>query len=407
MVAPTRIVRATDKQLVALANSLHDILGVDHYYVYFAHNAHERYDSEIDKSDFDDRAVSISRLEVVFQSGNLRLVIARGRYAGADPQFDLTKFRTIRQSATFDEYWVAGNQQLDSKLAKSIARAFDKYLLRPTGDNTGDVDVVALLASHIEQLRELELDFHAKQIASEQAFQQRRAELDVEAEEKLQARRASLDEEKAKLDKLREELNDREPQHERRRLREDLTSELRSFLSQNEKDKKRTNDRSPHYFQVIIGGLLFSFSALLTFQAAMDNLASDVLWISAIKSALLGAAGVAFAWAGLSGLKKAVSREDEFRREIQRYGYDMDRASWIVETILQMSSLEAQQIPDAWLEAVCEGLFSSPEVQHSDERSLDALAALLDATAKARVGTNGFEFELDKRGLRTAAKQAH
>tara|TARA_Y100001968_G_C19373589_1_gene726384 strand:+ start:191 stop:1459 length:1269 start_codon:yes stop_codon:yes gene_type:complete len=320
-----------------------------------------------------------------------------------DPYFDELAFFEIPNRQGIADY-VSFSDQNKLEIARALSRLSAPVKL---GNDKSSDTLTARLDQNIDDLSALSSKFLGRMAEAraqdEDAFKKRLEKL----EEEFEQRNTQLVDERASLEALRKEINDREPQHERRRLREDLTSQLRDFLSPKEEGRAKWNVRSPYYLQAFVGCILFFLSAALTAQASFDNLVSEALWVSAIKSALLGAAGVAFAWAGLSGLKKSVSREDEFRREIQRYGYDMDRASWVVETILQMSSLEAQQIPDVWLQAVCEGLFASPEVQHTDERSLDALAALLDATAKARVGTNGFEFELDKRGLRTATKQAH
>jgi hypothetical protein len=83
----------------------------------------------------------------------------------------------------------------------------------------------------------------------------------------------------------------------------------------------------------------------------------------------------------------------------------MDRASWVVETILQMNSAEKSEVPDEWLEAVCRDLFVTTAQSREESRPLDAFAALFDATAKARIGTNGLEFEIDRKGAKKLAQE--
>jgi hypothetical protein len=129
-------------------------------------------------------------------------------------------------------------------------------------------------------------------------------------------------------------------------------------------------------------------------------------WVRSLKSLLSGVAGGAFAWAGLAGLKSSARAFREYEQQIRRYAFDMDRASWTVETLLQMNSMETAQVPDQWLEAVCRDMFVLSPQQGEETRSLDALAALLDATARAKIGTGGFEFELDRKQAREIARQA-
>jgi hypothetical protein len=71
-----------------------------------------------------------------------------------------------------------------------------------------------------------------------------------------------------------------------------------------------------------------------------------------------------------------------------------------------MNTSEKATVPDEWLENVCRDLFVNKERDSKEHRSLDAFAALFDATAKARIGTNGIEFEVDRKGARKLAHEA-
>ena len=141
-------------------------------------------------------------------------------------------------------------------------------------------------------------------------------------------------------------------------------------------------------------------------QLDLDKSNLIVFWTASLKSLVAGIAGAAFAWARLSGMKNSAKSSREYEQQIQRYAFDMDRASWIVETILQMNSSEISQIPDEWLEAVCRDLFSSSGKKTEETNSLEAFAALFDATAKAKIGTSGIDFEIDRKGAKRIAAEA-
>jgi hypothetical protein len=156
-----------------------------------------------------------------------------------------------------------------------------------------------------------------------------------------------------------------------------------------------------------VGLIFIAISIFLTVRLDLsENVQQSLFWANTIKAAVSGVGGAAFIWAGLSGLKGSTESQRRFSQQLQRYSFDMDRASWVVETLLQMNSMESAQVPDVWLEAACRELFAQEPTSDGAGDSLTALAALLDATARAKIGTNGFEFELNKRALRRLADQA-
>ncbi len=223
-------------------------------------------------------------------------------------------------------------------------------------------------------------------------------------EENYRKQNDLLQDEKAALESKRKELNDREPQHERRRLREHLTERLQTTISQPRVETGIIERRS-NYFYLGTGLIFVIISAFFAYIADDTlNINSASFWAQTMKSVISGVAGAAFAWAGLSGLKTSATDTRKYEQNIQRYAFDMDRASWIVETILQMNSIEKSQLPDEWLEAVCQGLFISEDRKINETSSLEAFSALFDATASAKIGTNGIEFEVDKKGAKKLAK---
>jgi hypothetical protein len=177
----------------------------------------------------------------------------------------------------------------------------------------------------------------------------------------------------------------------------------------------KVNAFRSHWFFMASGTFLIFISLVFTLQLALAPSSAQPsvadatfsFWMTALKGFAAGAAGVAFLYAGLSGMKRSEEAERAQSLRLQRYSHDMDRASWVVETILQLSSTESAKVPDVWLESVCNDLFKSdPEKANSTPDSLEALGALLDATARAKIGTSGFEFELDRKDAKRLASQA-
>lgn len=261
-----------------------------------------------------------------------------------------------------------------------------------------------IVAGQIGDLRQLHLEMtrglaKARTEADKQDAN-RRAALETEAAEKM----SLLGKREAELEARRQELNDREPQHERRRLREHLTTRLQEEISRPNKETKAWENGS-HFLYLAAGFLFVLLSVGLTLAANLDDTTGSYsFWAYTVKSLAAGVAGAAFIWAGLAGLKTAAIANRKHEEAIQRYGFDMDRASWIVETILQMNSVEKADVPSEWLESVCRDLFLFQDKPSDENRSLEAFAALFDATARAKIGTNGLEFEVDRKGARRLAQ---
>lgn len=354
---------------------------------------------------------------VDFHADGFRAIFSRGLYDPAltpsnrnDKTLTEHNFRNYRSpSAAFDEVFYTGSLSFEQ------SQAFDKALkpLRLKVSPKNDEDfLTALVTSQLDQLRELALDFSARQKDAEEklevAFQKRQADLDLritneEARliEDAANQAAEIEEERKKLEKWREEINDREPQHERRRLRELLSVAIAEKLEPNAV-QSRKDERKAAYGFILAGALLVFASLYLSITMTGDL--DGASWFQGGKSLLAGLAGGAFLWAGLSNLRVANVSAREFEEVALRYRFDIDRASWVVETILQMNADEKTEIPSQWLESVCRNLFESHSSSDEDTSSLQAFSALFDATARARLGTDGFEFEVDRKGAKRIAQ---
>lgn len=344
---------------------------------------------------------------------------ARGITALTQTQHELVPFNRFRNrdpDAYFDELalfenpnrpHMQGYTAFSNNEKMQISREMGKFAAPIfTSDPTTATALGQMLDQNLADLQRVSIDFLERSAVSreqdEAAYRQREEALEA----KFSRQNDDLETQKAELELRRTELNDREPQHERRRLREHLTARLQSTIAQPSKQTGQ-RERFSHYLYLIAATVFVILSAGLTvFQTPGAGAGSAAFWTLSIKSLLSGAAGAAFAWAGLSGLKATAIADRDYEQSIKRYAFDMDRASWIVETILQMNTSEKATVPDEWLENVCRDLFVNKERDSKEHRSLDAFAALFDATAKARIGTNGIEFEVDRKGARKLAHEA-
>jgi hypothetical protein len=264
----------------------------------------------------------------------------------------------------------------------------------------------AVASKQIGDLRSLAKDFMTRladaRESDEAEFKRRLSQLENSFAKRLEY----VSGVETELEVKKKELNDREPKHERRRIRGDLTSRLQSAISEPKLDTIEQERRAYHLFLTV--GAAFVVVSLAASYVLYSNAstASGGFWILSLKGLASGALGAGLIWSGLAGLKNSSVAARLYEQRIQKYAFDMDRASWIVETLIEMNSLEAANVPDEWLESVCHDLFAIDGGKVEEPKALGALAALLDATAGAKVGTNGLEFQIDRKGAKQMSKEA-
>ena len=147
-------------------------------------------------------------------------------------------------------------------------------------------------------------------------------------------------------------------------------------------------------------------------HASISDLFADGLSVSEIvEIARIIAGGVLAAtlvFYGLNFWRKKLDEDERHDRLLERYSLDIDRGSWIVETVLDIRSENSDaEIPQAWLQGVSCGLFplnSSQEPQETD--AVDALGILLGKGASFRLSPNGAEIEVTDKASKRVGKDA-
>ncbi|KKN60833.1 hypothetical protein LCGC14_0528200 [marine sediment metagenome] len=84
---------------------------------------------------------------------------------------------------------------------------------------------------------------------------------------------------------------------------------------------------------------------------------------------------------------------------------DVERASWVLESLIELKTEEIQEMPSELLEAVTRNLFSEGASAHQVEAPLNELADILQQGAKSvkiKLGEN--EVELDASALKKIIK---
>ena len=128
-------------------------------------------------------------------------------------------------------------------------------------------------------------------------------------------------------------------------------------------------------------------------------------WFLLLRGIFASVGAIAFLIYALQWLRNLYLDDVRVQRELERYSYDINRASWAIETIMEMNSKEGKQLPLAWVEGVCRNLFGAVTNHEKDRSNLESFgSAILRSSAKAKIGTDGLEFELNRKGAKALAK---
>ena len=258
---------------------------------------------------------------------------------------------------------------------------------------------------------------------ADQEYDARRLALEEEGQKRAEA----YETERQKLVEKEKALDDRGHMHVRRELRGQITKDLKERL-----ERPQVSSQAA-FLRISVSGLsLAAITALSVYatyaaidlhdvminattktnpsmpvsvEAPIKTITEPVLFLAAGRFLFAAAAAAGLLFYLLGWLRRLHSEDVRNERELERYRYDIDRASWVVETILEARATEGE-VPKEWVEGVTHNLFARNEQRDSEQNALEAVAALLGISAKAELGPEGTKLELKRDGLRRLKKAA-
>ncbi|MFV8249871.1 hypothetical protein [Bdellovibrio bacteriovorus] len=273
-----------------------------------------------------------------------------------------------------------------------------------------------LISSHSEVLSKLEslgveMQKDTKKLRDhlEEEFHEKRKSLDAEFLKKSSALEESYRDRQEALEKLRNELDDKSNTHARREIRKDLGLAIRERADNFKLSSNTSKLRTPIHFAFgvlivlsAVGVVEYSKEYLRLLEAGkfLDN--SIAVVVGLLKpiglTALFSSSFVFY----IKWLNAWFHNNAEEERALRKYQLDIERSSWIVETVLESVSQHKHQIPDELIMRFSNNLFSMRE---ENNRYLkhpvnDLASALLgnSANVKLKVGEN--EVFLDRKSLK-------
>lgn len=360
---------------------------------------------------------------------NDRFSFQVSRNYNSSPYFDLIKVTaaTNNPNRPTPEQFLEMEELVRSKVKfpdQSIQFAKDNQL---AGILEKEVSSLAslhqkLVADAIELRQNLDLeDAERRKALDEKTFE---TETALAAKESDSLERIA--EERAELDTKIKEFDFSDHMRARRQLREQITAQVQGFLARAPSTLQSTQKFAYVTVICLLGAFAAGVLGFLSLQAfialagstalAVNPTAPPVaaplpadhtflLWMLALRGLALSIVTVGFLAYLITFLRRSYDDEVTTLRDLQRYGMDINRASWIIETAMEMTTKEGAQLPDRWVEGACAGLFQNGRSDDKEVGSLAALGAVMGLGPEVSIGPGGASLKLQPKAAKKAANE--
>lgn len=289
----------------------------------------------------------------------------------------------------------------------------------PDQDNRTVSDIVG---KQVQDLTNLNYRMHQDQRDSHRDWLEKNREYDRISSEREEASKKEFDAYKAmELEKIQAQMLDLEEKQKgfdisdhmraRRKQREEITQQIQTTLS--DRNEPLTSINSFRWlicicligFASCAAFAYGSFSAFSLEASKTNSSASDyqyVLWFLMARGTASSLGAIGFLAYLVRCLRQA--REDAItsHRDLQRYSMDINRSSWVIEIVMEMTSNNGAMVPEKWIEGATHDLF--PSSRRKADGPVAALGALMGLSPEVTVGPEGTQFKMNGKALSQAAK---
>ena len=412
-----RTARLSDKQIIELIDELASGFKTsDHNYYLTSERIVERTDIDAWIKN-DPLARIISRAEFHLRPGKFHISIVRGI---SQSENDIN---TRIASPYFDEIVLIvprshqqGQTEPTTEELVSAIRIIEKHVqLLPFEGSASQTEPKDLLTAQIAGLSRLHEKLVSETVDLRARLENEKLDLKKDLEAELRAQRDALQSEHEKqrqeveterknLDEYRKSIDDRAYTFARREDRARITETISARLS-TPGLSDTTLDQRKNVHRLL--GALFSIlvvAALFTgYELSTIDETSSKFWVTLARLSILSSASVGVAVYAIQWARKIYFEDARVERELERYSYDLNRASWIIETILEAKKENGGIPSETWIIGVCNNLFGGSQKKESEDSALEAFSDLLRVAAKAHVGTDGASLEFSNAGTKKIA----
>ena len=218
-------------------------------------------------------------------------------------------------------------------------------------------------------------------------------------------RNSFLDEKESELNELKKQLDDRNNTHVRREIRSSLLKlaedRLQNFtISETTKKQHLAVNAASVFGFITLAAASVYFGSAVSIDPGTKKYPAEAIALI-IKSASYAAAAIALGSWYLGWLNRWLQRVADSEFKLQQFRLDIERASWLAETVLEWKSSSQEPFPELLTARLSTGLFQATGTDADGPRTpASHLAeALLGSasSAKLRLGEN--ELNFDRKGI--------
>jgi len=305
-----------------------------------------------------------------------------------------------------------GNADEARKLVLEITKRFGVPPHR-MGEQTTEPDfashfsqIEGVLAASVDRFAELQSEFSKK---NEQLREQHRETVEAlksEVAGEKEAFEKEISKRQAELDAAKKQLDDRSNTHARRAIRNDIKGDIDKAFQKALFSKVTSAQRFPVRLAFWLAILLLGLLSALTLSTIREGASGADLWIGYFKSTITGLGAVGFLAFYIRWETAWTSIQGQYEKTLATTKIDIDRASWIIESLLEwQKETPEREIPSTLLESLTRRLFDWDSSAENDHSNADDLAsAILGSAARVRIGPEGASVDLDRKGVKQLEK---
>lgn len=273
---------------------------------------------------------------------------------------------------------------------------------------SGFLKIESALAGAVDRFADLQKSFQEKNQQLRDEHEKAILDLRVEIEGEKTALQYEIAQQRDELSAARKLIDDRSNTHARRAIRTELKESISDSLAQpsfaKNAETQRIFVRKIYIFSVLALCALAAHSIYI-FSIAV-SLDSNAYWITGIKASISSISAIGLILLYLRWETQWLTQQANFERVLSSTKVDIDRASWVAESLLEWNRESPEkEIPSELLQSFTRRLFDwdgKVEDHHSAQDSL--ASAILGSAAKLQIGPNGANIELDKKGIQKLDK---
>ena len=275
----------------------------------------------------------------------------------------------------------------------------------------------AMLAGLADERAKFREESEEERKAARQEYALEQSRLDVAAEDRRKAfdeykqqEEGHLQQRQEALKQREQELDNRQHMHARRELRERISEDFKTRVVKPVVSRAAFRMRWLVFGLTLAAGIGIGAFGIDSFGDLIATGGDEVNpgWLTithAVRSVVLIALALGFVAYAISWLRSIYLDDVRAERRYEKYGHDIDRASFVIETIMEVGDKEDMQVPDAWVDGVCRNLFEDNAERGASDTPNHALAALFETISGAKFGPEGAEFSIERRDARRFAKK--